>query len=217
MTLEKLKALLEAGTITQEVFDTLAADLEDVTQGAAPSPLDSGELQKLIQSQVDKALVQAGKDKAAMAKQLETLKKEKLTADERAELERKEKEAELLTREQALKDQENRLYAVKALKTAKLDDGSDAVLTLVDFVLGPDEETIDARVADFAKLLGSLVQSKVDQMIKANGYIPPKGSEGAGTVNPFAKDTLNLTEQGRLLRENPELAKQLRTQAGAKT
>jgi len=34
-------------------------------------------------------------------------------------------------------------------------------------------------------------------------------------VNPWKKETLNLTEQGRIVRENPELAKRLATEAGA--
>ena len=41
------------------------------------------------------------------------------------------------------------------------------------------------------------------------------GKGGYGGKNPFAKETLNLTEQSRLYRENPELAKSLKTQAGA--
>ncbi len=41
---------------------------------------------------------------------------------------------------------------------------------------------------------------------------------GAGTgnsgTNPWAKETWNLTEQGRLVRDNPALAKQMAAQAG---
>ena len=43
----------------------------------------------------------------------------------------------------------------------------------------------------------------------------PAGGTGGGTVkNPFAKDTFNLTEQGRLLKENPAQAKELAAAAG---
>ena len=43
----------------------------------------------------------------------------------------------------------------------------------------------------------------------------PAGGAGGGTVkNPFAKDTFNLTEQGRLLKENPAQAKELAAAAG---
>lgn len=41
------------------------------------------------------------------------------------------------------------------------------------------------------------------------------GKGGEGAANPYAKETRNLTEQGRLERENPTLAKQLREAAKA--
>lgn len=40
------------------------------------------------------------------------------------------------------------------------------------------------------------------------------GSVGAGTKNPWAKDSFNLTEQVRLTRENPQVAAQMRAVAG---
>ena len=42
----------------------------------------------------------------------------------------------------------------------------------------------------------------------------PKDGTGGGTSNPFAKDTFNLTEQGRLLKENPAQAKEMAALAG---
>lgn len=41
------------------------------------------------------------------------------------------------------------------------------------------------------------------------------GGSGKSVVNPWKKETLNLTEQARLLREDPELAKQMKAAAGA--
>jgi hypothetical protein len=41
----------------------------------------------------------------------------------------------------------------------------------------------------------------------------PPNPSGYEKPNPFSRDTLNLTEQGRLLREDPDLAKQLQAQA----
>lgn len=46
----------------------------------------------------------------------------------------------------------------------------------------------------------------------AEGGAPNPG--GAGTKNPWSKEHFNLTEQGRLLREQPDLAKQLMAAAG---
>ena len=44
-------------------------------------------------------------------------------------------------------------------------------------------------------------------------YNPKNGGAG-GVTNPFAKDTFNLTEQGRMLKENPAQAKELAAVAG---
>lgn len=43
-------------------------------------------------------------------------------------------------------------------------------------------------------------------------HTPPNPNE-KHTMNPWSKETFNLTEQGKLLRENPELAKQLQETA----
>lgn len=42
----------------------------------------------------------------------------------------------------------------------------------------------------------------------------PAGGEGYKGSNPFAEKTFNLTEQGKLFKENPEQAKELATAAG---
>ena len=44
----------------------------------------------------------------------------------------------------------------------------------------------------------------------------PAGGTGGQPKNPFAKETFNLTEQGRLLRDNPAQARQLAAAAGVK-
>lgn len=47
---------------------------------------------------------------------------------------------------------------------------------------------------------------------KFKGAKPPEGGDkggGGGQKNPWSREHFNLTEQGRILRENPELAKQL--------
>lgn len=42
----------------------------------------------------------------------------------------------------------------------------------------------------------------------------PQGGDGGADKNPFAKDSFNLTEQGKLFRENPEQARALAAAAG---
>jgi len=61
------------------------------------------------------------------------------------------------------------------------------------------------------------VQKQTDQQTaKFKGMNPADGREPSpgGIKNPWSKEHFNLTEQGRILRENPELAEQLKTQAG---
>lgn len=46
-----------------------------------------------------------------------------------------------------------------------------------------------------------------------NPHVPPGSETPPGQKNPWKKETFNLTEQGRLLREDPALAKQLQAKA----
>lgn len=66
--------------------------------------------------------------------------------------------------------------------------------------------------AEWDKALEAAVNEKLKSSVDT-----PLGA-GAKNVanNPFAKDTFNLTEQGRLLREDPEKAKTLRALANNK-
>lgn len=52
------------------------------------------------------------------------------------------------------------------------------------------------------------------QESKKPPYNPAGGEKGGGKTNPFAKETFNLTEQGKLLKENPEQARALASAAG---
>lgn len=54
-----------------------------------------------------------------------------------------------------------------------------------------------------------------DENNQANIFVGGNASGGQGiTKNPFSKEHWNLTEQGRLLKENPTLYKNLKSQAG---
>jgi len=48
-----------------------------------------------------------------------------------------------------------------------------------------------------------------------SGREPTAGSSGsADRRNPFKKESFNLTEQSKLIRENPDLAKRMQAAAG---
>ena len=72
----------------------------------------------------------------------------------------------------------------------------------------------DGKVAGLEEQVKSLQETK-PFLFKNEGegsYKPQNG--GKPSSNPFAKETFNLTEQGKLLRENPAQAKELAAAAG---
>lgn len=107
--------------------------------------------------------------------------------------------------ESALRDAKSKnIKAVKAnlnLDSLKLADGK---------VIGLDEQLKTLKESD-----SYLFDGDEEQSPKLAGR-QPHATEGTGmstNTNPFKKETLNLTEQGRLFRENPELAMRLQKEA----
>jgi hypothetical protein len=151
---------------------------------------DSEKLDKIIQARVDRAMADERKKSAELQKKLEKMKKEKMSDEELKQLEIEEREQAIAEKEKAITEKENRLFAIKAIKEAGLDDGSDKVLDLVDFVIsGTDdtEETIQTKVKSFSDLVKKMVASEVDKTFKANGRIP-NGAQVSGDK----KDTSNI-------------------------
>jgi hypothetical protein len=110
--------------------------------------------------------------------------------------------------------------AVKIALASDVHD-PDLVSSLIDKskVEIDDAGSIKAGLEDQIK---SLREAKgflfVDKQAKLPGFkgVGPRDSEGKpieGGKNPWAKEHYNLTEQGKLLRENPELAKQMMSAA----
>jgi len=227
MSIDELKALLEAGTITKEQFVAMAKAIdpnyseEDPNNEPEANPDGDGEqgnepdFEKMIQRAVDRATHKLGNDNKKLRQQLEAIKKAKLTEAEAAELERQEREDALAERERALQEKENRLYAIKAIEAAGLNDGSGRVMELVDFVIAGNETEIDARVKAFGALVKKIVKAEVDKTFKQHGRTPEQGA-GAGDKNPWTKDGWNITQQMTLEMTNPELAKQMKAAAGVK-
>lgn len=224
MNKEKLDSLVASGAITQEEYNEMLSKLggnenglqekgQEETKQKEVNTFDEEKLEKLIQAKVDRLTARLGKEKAELQKEVDKLKREKLSDEEIKQLEISEKEKALAERERALLDKENRLYAIKAIKAAQLDDGSDKSLELVDFVMSDDTETIDKRVKAFGDLVRKFVTAEVDKKFKSNGRTPNTGSNSGSGNNPFSKESFNLTEQMRILSENPELAKQLQATA----
>lgn len=214
MTIDELKKMLEDGKLTKEQFLAMAKAIDpNYKEEEEDDKKTEPDLEKLIQQAVDRATNKLGNDNKRLREELENIKKEKLTAEERAELEKKQ-ERDQFERERAeFQMEKNKLYAVKAIKTAGLDDGSDKALELVNFVLGADEKEIDSRVKAFGELVKKFVAAEVEKTFKDAGRNPGKGSKSTVENNPYSKEHFNLTEQMKLEATDPERAKQLQAAA----
>lgn len=82
---------------------------------------------------------------------------------------------------------------------------------------------LDNIKLDGDKLIG--FDEQIAELKKTDGYLfaaapaggggaNPPGGGGTGQKNPWKAETFNLTEQGRILRENPALARSLIVEAG---
>lgn len=227
MDLEELKKMLEEGKITQAQFESMVkalgldTDEPDKDEPDKDEPDDKGGLdekliEKKIQQAVDRATNKLGNENKKLRESLDKLKKEKLTEEELKALEDAEKEKTLAEREAAVKAAENRMYAIKAIKKAGLDDGSETALEILEVINGKDEETIDANIKALKAVIDKLVKAEVDKTFKENGRNPDKGGSGGNGENPYLPDSFNLTKQMELETNNPELAKKLKAAAGLK-
>lgn len=155
------------------------------------------DIENLIQKAVDRATNKLGNENKKLREQLETIKKDHLSADKIKEIDLANKEADIADREAKLAEKENRLFAIKAIKEAGLDDGGSNALELVEFVMGDSEEKTTARVKTFADLVKKFVAAEVNQTFRSNGRNPGKGESGESTGQNNIAVTIGKTVADR--------------------
>ena len=197
MTKQELKAI----GLTDEQVDKVLAGYE-------------GWVPKSRFDEINDAKKKALEDVAERDKQLETLKKN-------------QGDAEALKNQIAELQKANKAAAAeydKKVAEMKLDAAIRAGITnaqdvgIVAGLIDRSKVTIgeDGKLTGLDEQINALQKDKAF-LFKPNaggGYNPAGGSNPA--KNPFAKDTFNMTEQGRLFRENPEQARALAAAAGVK-
>jgi hypothetical protein len=140
------------------------------------------DLDKIVQSRVDRLMADERKEKAKLERELKKLREEKLTDDERKQLEIDEREKAIKAKEKEVAEKENRLFAIKAIKDAGLDDGGDTT-ALVDLVVaGSDvtEDSITDKVKAVKDFIDKKVKAEVDKTFKDNGRNPNGAGNGSG-------------------------------------
>lgn len=182
-----------------------AASLKELGRYVAKTKYDESD-------EENKALKKAVSDRD---KQLEELKK---SSGDNEALQKQIKELQESNKAEAKKhaDELKELRLTNAIKLAVAGKVHDEHMAAALFDRSKLVLSEDGKVAGLEEQLKAIKESKgfLFKETQGQGYAPAGGS-GAGAANPFAKDTFNLTEQGRLFRENPAQAKELAAAAGA--
>lgn len=150
-------------------------------------------------------------------KQLETLKK---TAGDKEKLEATIKQLQEDNKSAKTKyetDLKNlRIDSAVKLKLSGTAQDVDIVASLIDKnkLIVSDDGTVTGLDEQINPLKTSKPFLFKDVKLQKNKNYEPAGGNGGNTVNPFKKETFNMTEQGRLFKENPALAKSLAQEAG---
>lgn len=174
---------------TQSAQDNVGATSTETTNNESTTAENASQnesqvdIETLIQKAVDRATNKLGNDNKKLREQLNALKKEKLSNDEIKKLELAEKEADIADREAKLTEKENRLFAIKAIKEAGLDDGSDTALELVDFVMSDNEDITRTKVKAFSALVNKMVSAKVEETFRSRGRNPEKSGASESGYN----------------------------------
>lgn len=200
--MEWLKEILEKAVITDGKLDVEAAVKAinaEFPKHAVPKQDYNDKVKEL--STASETIEDLKKNNADNAKLQQKVK------DYEAETARLKTEADNTRKEYALKDK---------LKEAGVTDA--------DYIIykqgGLDKFTFDkdGKVIGLDDVLKPMRESSPHLFKNAGGAggYDPAGGGKPPVNNPFAKETYNLTEQGRLFKQNPEQARQMAAAAGVK-
>lgn len=173
------------------------------------TPEQQARIDALMAKTIAKERAKAEADVAKAKTEAEKLAK--MNADQKAEYERQQRDEELKKREADITRRELRASALETLAEKGLPKG------LADILDYKDAESTKTSLESVEKAFREAVEAGVNERLKSGAPGGGAGSKGgSGQVNPWKKETFNLTEQGRITRDNPELAKQLKAAAGVK-
>lgn len=209
MPLGQIKQLIDQNKDNQEVQNYLKG-LNPITPEGVTAFLDTEAGKKVLQPRLD----------SHFTKGLDTWKNNNLSGLLDEEIKKKfpgetEEQKRLRNLEDELtKERQARLKSELVNKATTLATQKGLPVEIISYFVGQDEETTTNNLTALENIWQQALEKAVEAKFKDSGRSPnPGGGGGSGQINPWKKDTFNLTEQGRLLRENPELAKQMMAQA----
>lgn len=194
--------------------DLIAMGLTEEQAGKVMEALNGNYVTKTRFNEVNQENGKLKKTLSERDSQMEELKK---TSGNNEELQKKIEELQAGNKAEAEKHEKEikdlRLTsAIKLALSGKVHD-EDMAAALFDrekLVL-----TADGKVSGLEEQIKAIRENKAFLFKDAGSYNPAGGS-GVPKNNPFAKETWNMTEQGKLFRENPVQARELAAAAGVK-
>ena len=185
-------------------------DTETEEQTAEVKTYTEEELNARLQAEADRRVTKALQTAKEKWEQEQAVKIEQ--EKELAKLSEEEKAKKQLEMErQSLEKERLEFKKIKLeLETTKILDERKLPTKFAKYLIAEDNEKTLANINEFQENWQQAIQSEIESRLK--GKTPQKG-DSTGTYNPWSKETFNLTEQGKIMQDNPALAQQLRATA----
>ena len=173
------------------------------TTGTETKTYTQEEVDKMLQSEVDRRITSALKKQAKSneAKIKEAQKLAQMNESEKYQYELEQREKAIEEKEKALALAENKNEASKILADKGLS------LDLVDFVIAEDAETMNSNIRLLEKAFKDSVKREVEKRLGSSA--PKKNLPPDETITKEQAKKMGIRERQQLLMNNPELYNQL--------
>ena len=173
------------------------------TTGTETKTYTQEEVDKMLQSEVDRRITSALKKQAKSneAKIKEAQKLAQMNESEKYQYELEQREKAIAEKEKALALAENKNEASKILADKGLS------LSLVDFVIAEDAETMNSNIRLLEKAFKDSVKREVEKRLGSSA--PKKNLPPDETITKEQSKKMGIRERQQLLMNNPELYNQL--------
>lgn len=182
-------------------------NIEKKEVGAETEPTEKtytqAQVDELLQREADRRVSQAlqKQEKKNAEKLREAQKLAQMNEAEKFQYELEQREKAIVEKEKALALAENKNEASKILAEKGLS------LSLVDFVVAEDAETMNSNINLLVKAFNQSVKAEVEKRLGSNS--PKKNLPLDQTITKESFKKMTIDQQQELYRNNPELYKQL--------
>jgi len=176
------------------------------------------EVQQMVQKESDRRVSEALKKREQKLREEmeEKIRQEREEAERLAQLSEKEKEKEMLEKQKKEIEKRERELKHKEL----LSDTKDILYEkgiptkFADVLVKDDAETTHKAINEFEQEWRDAIEKAVEERLR--GRTPRAGESRENKENPWLSEQWNLTKQGQIMKQDPELAERLKKQAGVK-